>query len=73
MNTPTSNESIIRSIAGFMSALIIGALIPRTFTFLVRRILLRSFREVFVLALAGWLTDRLVRWLSDSRSLPTRP
>lgn len=70
-NTPP-HDALIRSTAGFLAALLIGALIPKTFSFLVRRVMLRSFREVFVLALAGWLTDRLIRLLT-SESKTTTP
>ncbi len=61
-------DDLSRSIAGFIAALIVGALVPRTFTYLIRRVLLRSFREVFILAAAGWLTDRLGQWLVRNKS-----
>jgi len=60
-------DDFARSIAGFFAALIVGALIPRTLTYLVKRIVLRSFREVFMLAAAGWLTDRLAQLLVRSK------
>lgn len=57
----SSNNHLVRSLAGFFAALIIGALIPRTFLFLVRRVVLKSFKDVLILALAGILTERLAR------------
>ena len=70
-STPSSllKDDFSRSIVGFLAALIVGALIPRTLVFLVRRVLLHSLKEVFVLAMAGWLTDRLTL-LRPARNRP---
>jgi hypothetical protein len=57
-----------KSVAGFTIALIVGALIPRTIQFLVRRVLVKSIREFLILALAGWLTDKLARTIVSSKS-----
>lgn len=69
-STPSSllKDDFSRSIVGFLAALIVGALIPRTLVFLVRRVLLNSLKEVFVLAMAGWLTDRLTHLISSPSS-----
>jgi len=56
-----------KSVTGFIVALIVGALIPRTVQFLVRRVLVKSIREFLILALAGWLTDKLARTIVDSK------
>ena len=56
-----------KSVAGFLIALVVGALIPRTVQFLVRRVLVKSFREVLILALAGWLTDKIARTIVNSK------
>ncbi len=61
------DSPLVQSVAGFLSALIIGALIPRTFSFLVRRIFTRTFREVLIVAAATWLTERFARWIVDPR------
>ncbi len=61
-------DDFSKSIAGFIAALIVGALIPRTVAYLFRRVLLRSFREIFVLAAAGWLTDRIAQTLVRDKS-----
>lgn len=70
------DSPLVQSVAGFLSALIIGALIPRTFSFLVRRIFTRTIREVLIVAAATWLTERLARWivspeLNDPNHTPT--
>lgn len=64
-------DDFSRSVIGFIAALIIGALVPRTLGFLIRKVLLRSFREAFILVAAGWLTDRLAVFLTSSSRNPT--
>lgn len=59
-------DDFSRSVIGFLAALIAGALVPRTIGYLIRRVLLRSFREVFILALAGWLADFIATLLTGS-------
>lgn len=59
-------DDFSRSLIGFIAAMFIGALVPRTMGYLIRRVLIRSFREVFILAVAGLLTDRLARLLVGS-------
>jgi len=76
MNRKSTGSPLVQSLAGFLSALIIGALIPRTFSFLVRRIFTRTFREVLVVAAATWLTERLAHWIvspdpTESNKTPT--
>jgi hypothetical protein len=58
-----------KSIVGFFAALLVGALIPRTVQYVVRRVLLKSLREFAILALAGWLTDRIAHLITG----PTKP
>lgn len=60
------SDDLSRSVVGFIAALIAGALIPRTIGYLLRRILVRSFREVFLLAAAGWLADLIASAISSS-------
>lgn len=55
------NSDVSKSIAGFFGALVVGALIPRTVHYVMRRVLIHSVREFLILALAGWLTDRVAR------------
>ena len=59
-------DDFSRSVVGFIAAMIVGSLLPRTMGYLIRRVLVRSFREVFILAVAGLLTDRLARFLAGS-------
>ena len=65
---PFLKTNLSKSIAGFLAALLVGALIPRTVQFLVRKVLMKSIREFLILAFAGWLTDRLVRLIAESGS-----
>jgi|GEM_PF-1083381 len=60
------SDDFSRSVIGFLAALIVGALVPRTIGYLVRRVLVRSFREIFILALAGWAADFLASLLTGS-------
>lgn len=62
------SDDLSRSVVGFIAALIAGALIPRTVGYLVRRVFFRAFKEVFVLALAGWLADLLASTITRSSS-----
>jgi hypothetical protein len=64
-------DDLSRSIIGFFVAAIIGALVPRTIGYLARRVVVRSFREVFILVAAGFLTERLVRFIAGSGSSST--
>ncbi len=59
-------DDLSRSVIGFVAALIAGALVPRAVGYLVKRLLVRSFKEVFILAFAGWLADFLVSLVSGS-------
>lgn len=59
-------DDFSRSVIGFVAALVAGALIPRTIGYLVRRVLLRSFREIFILAVAGWVADIIASILTRS-------
>ncbi|MDA0378488.1 MAG: hypothetical protein O3C45_04200 [Bacteroidetes bacterium] len=68
-------DDFSRSVIGFVVAAIIGALVPRTIGYLARRVFVRSFREVFILVAAGFLTERLVRLIvgsGPSTSSPTK-
>jgi O-antigen ligase len=65
---PFLKTTFSKSIAGFFAALLLGALIPRTVQFLVRKVLMKSMRDFFVLVLAGWLTDRIVHLVVDSKN-----
>lgn len=58
----------IRSLAGFFAALIVGALLPRTLGFLLKRVMFTSVREVAAVLAAGLLAERLTHWISK---LPT--
>lgn len=60
------SDDFSRSVIGFVAALIVGALVPRTIGYLLRRVLVRSFREVFILALAGWAADFLASLLTGT-------
>lgn len=60
------SDDLSRSVVGFVAALIAGALIPRTFGYLVRRVFFRAFKEVFVLAVAGWLADLVATSITSS-------
>lgn len=76
MKKLTIDSPLVQSVAGFLSALIIGALVPRSFSFLVRRIFTRTVREVLIVAAATWLTERLAHWIvrpdpSKSNKTPT--
>lgn len=64
LSLPKSDFS--RSVVGFLAALVAGALVPKTIGYLVRRVLLRSFREIFILAIAGWLADFIASLLTRS-------
>jgi CDP-diglyceride synthetase len=64
LSLPKSDFS--RSVVGFLAALVAGALVPKTIGYLVRRVLLRSFREIFILAIAGWLADFIASMLTRS-------
>lgn len=66
-------DDFSRSVIGFFVAAIIGALVPRTIGYLARRVVVRSFREVFILVAAGFLTERLVRLIAGSGSTPADP
>ena len=65
---PFLKTTFSKSIAGFFAALLLGALIPRTVQFLVRKVLMKSMRDFFVLVLAGWLTDRIVHLVVDTKN-----
>ena len=76
METKTSSFTLSddaqKSIAGFFIALFVGALAPRAIMYFVRRVMVRSVREVLVVVAAGWLSERLVRLLSE-RTKPEAP
>ena len=65
---PFLKTTFSKSIVGFFAALLLGALIPRTVQFLVRKVLMKSMRDFFVLVLAGWLTDRIVHLVVDTKN-----
>lgn len=65
---PILKTDFSKSVAGFLAALLVGALIPRTIRFMVRKVLVKSIREFVILALAGWLTDRIVRLIVADKS-----
>ena len=69
---PTLSDDAQKSIAGFLVALFVGALAPRAIMYFVRRVMVRSVREVLVVVAAGWLSERLVRMLSE-RTKPENP
>jgi len=52
-------DDFSKSVVGFLAALLVGALIPRAVQYVVRRVVLKSLREFIILALAGWLTERI--------------
>lgn len=58
------SDDLSRSVIGFVAALFVGAIVPRTLGYLVRRVFFRAFKEVFILALAGWLADFLASSVS---------
>ena len=62
------DDDLSRSVVGFMAALIAGALIPRTVGYLLRRVFFRAFKEIFILAFAGFLADLLASFISRSSS-----
>lgn len=61
-------DDFSRSIAGFLIAFAVGALVPRTVSYVVRKAVVKSFRDIFFLAAAGWLTDYLVQLIARSGS-----
>jgi len=72
-NLKLPSDNLSRSLIGFFVALLVGALIPRTTGLLIRRVLIPSAREIFVLALAGWLTDALSQTLLGSSKKTRQP
>ncbi len=67
---PLLKTDFSKSVAGFFAALLVGALIPRTVRYMVRNVLVKSIREFAILALAGWLTDRIVRLIVSDKTAP---
>lgn len=65
---PFLKTDLSKSIAGFLAALLVGALIPRTIQFLVRKVVVKSIREFLLIAIAGWLTERVVRLIVESNN-----
>lgn len=62
---------LVQSLAGFIAAMIIGSLLPRTLGFLIKRVLLTSLREVAAVAAAALLTERLTHWIAKLPSPKT--
>jgi len=58
------SDDLSRSVLGFVAAMIVGAIVPKTLGYLVRRVFFRAFKDVFILALAGWLADLLASSVS---------
>lgn len=65
---PFLKTDLSKSIAGFLAALLVGAMIPRTIQFLVRKVVVKSIREFLLIAIAGWLTERVVRLIVESKN-----
>jgi hypothetical protein len=57
---------VSKSILGFLAALVIGALLPPATKRLMRQVLVKSLKEIVVLALAGLLTERFAELLGES-------
>lgn len=62
---------LVQSLAGFIAALIIGTLLPKTLGFLIKRVLLTSLREAAAVAAFGLLAERLTHWIATLPSPKT--
>jgi hypothetical protein len=62
---------LLKSIAGFVTAFTIGALLPRAVGFLVKRIAFRSLPQVLAVAVVGLLAGQLARMLAGPGSART--
>lgn len=50
---------VSKSLLGFFAALVVGALLPPATKRLIRQVVVRSVKDILVLALAGLLTERV--------------
>ena len=64
---PLLEDDLSKSIAGFLIAVIVGALAPRAITYLMKRVFTQALKEVFTIVAAGWLTDQLLKLISGSQ------
>lgn len=66
----TLGSPISKSILGFLAALVIGAILPPATKKLIRQVVVRSVKDILVLALAGLLTERVAGLLGHHADEP---
>ncbi|NNF04492.1 MAG: hypothetical protein HKN17_08500 [Rhodothermales bacterium] len=67
----TLGSPVSKSILGFLAALVIGALLPPATKKLIRQVMVRSVKDILVLALAGLLTERVAGLLGSHPDDPS--